>query len=239
MSGMSDVRGSGLSGSFDPSISSLDGGDESEEGRITDDERRQLESGLAECDISAFTPAQARDILKPPKRSFPFQTVPDRPPKGHPCVHCGKVEGEIILVTEPGTLHHHHPLHMACAAEFFSQRKNVSDREAMMAARSGKKIRAVRSKSDDLPYDGPVVTVPESPPDTLDEHGVSLAARLNQARIRELADWYKDETHRRYNENRLNTPELDADLRATLRKEVKPELVEAAFEQVMQLALAV
>ena len=129
MSGMSDVRGSGLPGSFNPSMPSLDssGDDESEEGPITEDERRQLrERGFAECDISAFTSAQARDILKPSKRPFPFKTVPDRPPKGHPCVHCGKIEGEIILVTEPGTFHRHHPLHKECAAEFFSKRKEAA-----------------------------------------------------------------------------------------------------------------
>ena len=60
-----------------------------------------------------------------------------------------------------------------------------------------------------------------------------------QGRIREFADWYKDETHQRYNENRLDTPGLDAELRAKLREEVPPELMDVVFKQVMDLALAI
>jgi len=43
---------------------------------------------------------------------------------------------------------------------------------------------------------------------------------VNERRIRELADWYKDETHRRYNDGTLDVPTLDAELRAILREEV-------------------
>jgi hypothetical protein len=60
-----------------------------------------------------------------------------------------------------------------------------------------------------------------------------------QGRVREWVDWYRDETHRRYNENRLDASELDRDLRDTLRKEVPPELLDTVFKQVMDLALAV
>jgi hypothetical protein len=101
MSGMSDVRGSGLSGSFDLSMAPDSSGD---------DKRKERAS------------AAATTASKP----FPFQTVPDPPPKGHPCVHCLKTEGTIVLVTEPGSVHCHHPLHRECAAEFFSQRKEAA-----------------------------------------------------------------------------------------------------------------
>jgi hypothetical protein len=58
---------------------------------------------------------------------------------------------------------------------------------------------------------------------------------LSRRRIEELAAWYRDETHQRYNENTLDTPALDAELRAILRKEVAfPEHVEVEFERVMK-----
>jgi hypothetical protein len=43
---------------------------------------------------------------------------------------------------------------------------------------SGEKthVRAARPKSDDLPYRGPVVEVPATPPDPLDEHGKPVVA---------------------------------------------------------------
>src|SRR5262249_15123507 len=51
-----------------------------------------------------------------------------------------------------------------------------------------------RLKSDDMPYTGPPVAVPDQGPDPLDAHGVPLAAAnggpesgLSQGRIRELA----------------------------------------------------
>jgi hypothetical protein len=62
---------------------------------------------------------------------------------------------------------------------------------------------------------------------------------MSQWRIRELSDWYKDETNRRYNDGTLDVPELDADLRAILREEVDlPEHVEIEFERVMKLVFA-
>src|SRR5262249_55606084 len=65
------------------------------------------------------------------------------------------------------------------------------------------------------------------------------AGTASPGRIREFADWYRDETHRRYNENRLSADELDAELNAKLRAELPPEQVEATFEQVMELVFAV
>jgi AAA domain-containing protein len=222
--------------SMSPSSVSPDG---IEEEPITDDERQQLrERGFAECDILAFTPAQARNILNP-RKPFPFRTVPDPPPKGHPCVHCLKTEGRIILVTEPGTLHHHHPLHMECAAEFFAKRK-----EPAKPAPS----RTAKLKSDDLPYADPVVEVPDLGPDALDEHGVprggakTAGPPLTQGQARDLAEQYHDRAVAEHNTSPtgdVDSEKLDAWLRASLRAEVPPELVEAAFKQVMQLVFAV
>lgn len=62
---------------------------------------------------------------------------------------------------------------------------------------------------------------------------------LSRWRIRELADWYKNETHRRYNDGTLDTAALDAELRAILREEVAfPEHVEIEFKRVMDAVFA-
>jgi hypothetical protein len=44
-----------------------------------------------------------------------------------------------------------------------------------------------------------------------------------------------DEGYRRSHEERLDTAELDAELRAILREEVFPEHVEIEFERIMQV----
>jgi len=98
-------------------------------------------------------------------------------------------------------------------------------------------------------YDGPVVPVPDLGPDGLDEHGVPRAGRpqpsnggepgISRRRIEELADWYKDKTHQRYNEGRLDTAALDDELRAIIREEVAfPERVEIEFARVMGVVFA-
>jgi hypothetical protein len=81
---------------------------------------------------------------------------------------------------------------------------------------------------------------PDLGPDSLDEHGRPHdEPGLSRRRIQELADWYKDETHRRYNENNPDPAALDAELRAILRKEVAfPEHVEIEFARVMELLFA-
>jgi hypothetical protein len=104
-------------------------------------------------------------------------------------------------------------------------------------------------RSSDLPYTGSVVDVPDQGPDPLDEHGAPRAtpnrppkgdeSRLSSQRIRELAEWYREQTNRRYNAGTLDVPVLDAELRAILREEVaSPEQVEIEFERVMDMALA-
>jgi putative DNA primase/helicase len=109
----------------------------------------------------------------------------------------------------------------------------------------------LRSKlrSDDLPYTGPVVPVPNLGSDSLNDHGVPLAQAqpanggepgLSRRRIQDLADWYSDQGHRRHNDGLLDTAGLDAELRAILREEVAfPEHVEIEFERVMQVVFAV
>ena len=62
---------------------------------------------------------------------------------------------------------------------------------------------------------------------------------LSRVRIRELADWYSDEIHRRYCDDALDTAALDGELRTILRDEVAfPEHVEIEFERVMQVVFA-
>ena len=62
---------------------------------------------------------------------------------------------------------------------------------------------------------------------------------LSRQRIGEIGGWYKDETHRRYNEDTLDVAELDAELRAILREEVDlPEHIEIEFKRVMDAVFA-
>ena len=85
-----------------------------------------------------------------------------------------------------------------------------------------------RSKSDDLPYRGNPVAVPDMGPDSLDEHGAPRASNvgsepgLSQRRIRELAKQYQDRVaHSHYQETGdTRTTECDAWLRAIVREEV-------------------
>jgi hypothetical protein len=91
---------------------------------------------------------------------------------------------------------------------------------------------------------GPPAKAPELPPDRLDEHGALLAAPtcatdnsepgLSRRRIQQLARWYSDQAHQRYNDGILDTPKLDAELRTILREEVFPEHVEIEFQRVMR-----
>jgi hypothetical protein len=99
-------------------------------------------------------------------------------------------------------------------------------------------------KSDDLPYDGPPVAVPNLGPDDRDEHGYPLAGNgstepgLSRRRIRELAGQYQDRAYANAHETGgdTRTAECDAWLRAILREEVDlPEHVEIEFERVMQV----
>jgi len=107
---------------------------------------------------------------------------------------------------------------------------------------------AAKRKSDDLPYPGPVVNVPDQEPDQLDEHGAPHIAPprpngppLAQGPARDFAQQYLDRAVAEHNANStgdVNSKKLDAWLRERLRTEVPVGLVEAAFEQVMKLVFA-
>jgi Protein of unknown function (DUF3631) len=113
-------------------------------------------------------------------------------------------------------------------------------------------VRAVRPRSDDLPYRGPVVEVPEPPPDLLDEHGARRTAPqptnggsepgLSPRTIRDLADAYQERTYGQYQESGSGDVDhrpLDAWLRQRLREMVLPEHIELEFERVMQAVFAI
>jgi putative DNA primase/helicase len=99
------------------------------------------------------------------------------------------------------------------------------------------------NRSDDLPYRGPVVEVPDPGPDQLDEHGAPVAnGELSQGRLRELAHWYLDRATAQHEESGtgdVSSAELDAALREVLREEVFPEGVEVEFKRVMKVVFAV
>jgi 5S rRNA maturation endonuclease (ribonuclease M5) len=117
-----------------------------------------------------------------------------------------------------------------------------------------------KRKSDDLPYDGPVVAVPDLGPDPFDEHGVPVAAQPNpikpdqrghasrpsngarpvpqgvsERHIRQLGDQYNDRAYANYQESGdTRTAECDAWLRQKLADEgVLPEHIETEFKRVM------
>jgi len=107
---------------------------------------------------------------------------------------------------------------------------------------------ATKTKSDDLPYTGPVVDVQGQEPDQLDKHGAPRAASprpngppLAQGSARDLAQQYHDRAVAEHNSSstgEVNSKKLDAWLRECLRAEVPAGLIEAAFEQVMKLVFA-
>lgn len=102
------------------------------------------------------------------------------------------------------------------------------------------------SKSDDLPYHGPVVAVPDLPPDALDEHGAPVApspanggdqeAGVSSRRIQRLTDEYQNRAYTNAQETGGDTraAECDAWLRQKLADEgVRPEHIEIEFRRVM------
>jgi putative DNA primase/helicase len=99
------------------------------------------------------------------------------------------------------------------------------------------------TSGDALDYHGPVVEVPQWPPDTIGEHGEPVAnGGLSQGRIRELAHWYLDRATAQHEESEtgdVSSAELDAALREVLREEVFPEFVEVAFARVMDAVFRV
>ena len=107
---------------------------------------------------------------------------------------------------------------------------------------------AAKTKSDDLPYTGPAVGVPDQGPDELDEHGTPHATPprpngppLTQGSARDLAQQYHDRAVAEHNTNLtgdVDSKKLDAWLRERLRAQVPAGLIEAAFEQVMKLVFA-
>jgi hypothetical protein len=112
--------------------------------------------------------------------------------------------------------------------------------------KGSERARTARLKSDDLPYAGPPAAVPDQGPDPLDEHGAPRAARatrqpLTQGRARDLAEQYHDKAvikHETSPTGDVDSDELGAWLRVRLGAEVPPELLEAAFKQVMDLVFA-
>jgi hypothetical protein len=114
-------------------------------------------------------------------------------------------------------------------------------------------VQAARPKSDDLPYRGPVVEVPELPADQLDEHGTPRTAPqptnggiepgLSLRTIRDLADAYQERTYAQYQESGSTDVDhrlLDAWLRRQLAElGVFSEFIDTEFKRVMQAVFAV
>jgi hypothetical protein len=105
-------------------------------------------------------------------------------------------------------------------------------------------MRTAKPRSDDLPYRGPVVAVPNLPSDALDEHGVAVEPEPGISRRR--IEWFAEQyTERAYanaaqNDGDTRTAELDAWLRHALAEDgVLPEFVEVEFERVMDMVFRV
>jgi Protein of unknown function (DUF3631) len=99
------------------------------------------------------------------------------------------------------------------------------------------RARAARPKSDDLPYDGPVVAVPDLGPEPRDEHSSPtplIPPGLSARSIEALAGWYTDRAYANAQETGgdTRTAELDAALRQRLVDEgILREHVETEFER--------
>jgi putative DNA primase/helicase len=102
-------------------------------------------------------------------------------------------------------------------------------------------MRPAKPRSDDLPYTGPVVPVPDMGPDSLDEHGAprtngSDEPGLSRRRIRDLADQYQEIAYANAQENGGDTltDKCDRWLRQTLAQEgVLPEFIEVEFRRIV------
>jgi hypothetical protein len=104
---------------------------------------------------------------------------------------------------------------------------------------------AAKPKSDDLPYTGPPIEVPDLGLDPLDQHGTQRAAKpaakpLTPGHARELhtrsLNWIAAQEA---NGSEVSTAALEAELRTVLRQELTLDEVEAAIAQVMDLVFAV
>jgi hypothetical protein len=96
-------------------------------------------------------------------------------------------------------------------------------------------VRTARLKSDDLPYTGPVVEVPDQGPDPLHEHGASSNGDelgLPQGCIRDLGHLDRATAEHEATGD-VDRAKHDAWLRAILAEQVLPERVEIEFERVM------
>ena len=109
-------------------------------------------------------------------------------------------------------------------------------------------MRTPKPKSDDLPYCGPVVEVPDLGADPLDEHGAPAGSNgqgepgLSRRRLRELADQYQDLAYANAQENGGDTltAECDRWLRQALVEEgVLPEFIEIEFSRIMDEAFRI
>jgi len=106
-------------------------------------------------------------------------------------------------------------------------------------------VRTPKPKSDDLPYTGRVIEVPDLRSDPLDVHGVPRAAHpqpnggepgLSQWRIRVLADQYQELAYAnaQAHDGDTRTAECNAWLRQTLAEDgVLHEFIEIEFKRVM------
>ena len=113
---------------------------------------------------------------------------------------------------------------------------------------TGKKthVRTERAKSDDLPYTGPVVELPDQGPDGLDEHGAPQAPQdqgppgasasvplptnggepgLSSRRIQALADWYSDQAYYQYSVIAFCWGEADRGQAKQVRRARQPDRV--------------
>lgn len=105
---------------------------------------------------------------------------------------------------------------------------------------------AGQGRSDDMPYTGPVVAVPDQGPDPLDGPGKPQALKpappppLTPGRARELHVWSVDWSAEQQEAGvDVKTADLEAELGRILRDEVGQDEVETAIKQVMDLVFAV
>jgi Protein of unknown function (DUF3631) len=126
----------------------------------------------------------------------------------------------------------------ACEVANMQETQQRRGYERMRGCEGGSEGKAhvggAKSKSDDLPYSGPVVKVPDMGPDALDEHGepvTAVALGFAEDRCRELAA-----SCRRWKAEGEDPADLEDALRNTVREEVDADVdVEAIVQHILAI----
>jgi hypothetical protein len=223
-------------------------------------EGRPWADGLGKNRDKALSQNRLASMLRPLKITSETIRVGDKTPKGYVFKYFDEAFARYLPSQEASEPPHRHNVDETGTSDLFqsaTSESDVADRKCEKPANDGAcggaavaeggagekaRARSVKSRSDDLPYHGPVVAVPDLGPDQLDEHGAPPPANggdgvgISTRHIQRLADEYQDRAYANSQETGgdTRTAECDAWLRQKLADEgVRPEHIEIEFRRVM------